>query len=154
MLDLNYHLDSASHSCYFLPFRAFVTLCRPDHSQNHLRKRYFVIHIFALNNNTANLAKIAKVPFKWLGCITQVLQNSKNQKKAKTLIRRLGRTTKQQKQNIKQKSNNSHHVAGLTDPGLANRFQLGEEPQVGLLVKILPVSTTTLSNFLFFENNF
>ena len=75
-------------------------------------------------------------------------------KKAKTLIRWLGRTTQiLQKQKIKQKSNNSHQLAGLTDPGLANRFQLGEEPQIGLLVKILPVSTTTLSNFLF-ENNF
>ena len=83
LLDLNYHLDSASHSRYFLPFRTFVTLCRPDHSQNHLRKsicRYFVIHMFALNNNTANLAKMAKFPFRWLGWLTQVLQICKNQK--------------------------------------------------------------------------
>ena len=116
---VHHYLDSASHSCYFLPFRAFVTLCRPDHSQNHLRKRYFVIHIFALNNNTANLAKIAKVPFRWLGCITQVLQKSKNQTKAKTPIRRLGQTTKQQQQNVKQKSNNSHQVAGSNNSSLA-----------------------------------
>ena len=76
------------------------------------------------------------------------------QQKTKTLIRRLGQITKQQKQNIKQKSNNSHQVAGLTNPGLANGFQLGKEPQIGLLVKILPVPTTTLSNFLFLKRTF
>ena len=71
-------------------------------------------------------------------------------KKAKTLTAGSNNSSlaKQQKK-CYAKSNNSHQVAGLTNPGLANGFQLGEEPQVGLLVKILPVSTTTLSNFLF-----
>ena len=113
LLDLNYHLDSASHSRYFLPFRTFVTLCRPDHSQNHLRKsirRCFVIHMFALNNNTANLAKMAKFPFRWLGWLTQVLQIYKNQKKLSQKKQKLsqpGQTTQvlqNSKKNVKQKA--------------------------------------------------